>query len=149
MSPESLSIPASLVPLFISNDAPHPSQSAVVEEVLRAKQTELSKLEHDIKRVESALNALQTNHDNLQAELDGYKSILSPIRRVPPEVLGEIFLYLVPSADKTHPHCDSLARISLPWKLGQICCRWRAVALSLSELWAFLDLGPFRCLILF
>ncbi|KAK7055111.1 hypothetical protein R3P38DRAFT_2599950 [Favolaschia claudopus] len=145
MSSESLSIAASLEPLLTSNDAPHLSQSVVVEGVLRARQTELSKLEDDINRLESALKVLRMNHDNLKTEMDGYKSILSPIRRVPPEIIAEIFRYFVPYPDPTiKRHPLSFQKVSPPWKLGQICRRWRMIAVTLHELWAFLDIAPFN-----
>ncbi|KAJ6454279.1 hypothetical protein DFH09DRAFT_889174, partial [Mycena vulgaris] len=56
-----------------------------------------------------------------------------PVRHLPPEILGQIFLYFVPSL-----HYDSdwkSHRVGLPWKLGHICRLWRTVALSLSQLW--------------
>ncbi|KAK7055129.1 hypothetical protein R3P38DRAFT_1345416 [Favolaschia claudopus] len=148
MSSGSLSA-ASLLPLLTSNDAPNTPHSVFVEEILREKQVELSLLEDEINRLKSALKVVQRNHSNLKAEMKGYKGILSPLRRLPAEILGEIFLYFVPSVDKTCPRYEPLsvrsqfAKVSPPWQLGQICRRWRAVALSLSELWAFLDLGPF------
>ncbi|KAJ7260930.1 hypothetical protein B0H12DRAFT_962754, partial [Mycena haematopus] len=67
--------------------------------------------------------------------------ILSPIRRVPPEIVAEIFLYFAPSIihpsdflpdiRRTHP-----THVWLPWKLGHICYQWRTTALSLRPLWA-------------
>ncbi|KAJ6526625.1 hypothetical protein DFH09DRAFT_1046092 [Mycena vulgaris] len=80
-----------------------------------------------------------------------WTSILSPIRRLPLEIVGEIFLYFVPSFQC---HSDfriqeaqtwiqeAHSRVKFPWKLGHICRLWRTIALSLGQLWSVLDVAP-------
>ncbi|KAJ6476243.1 hypothetical protein C8R45DRAFT_1216943, partial [Mycena sanguinolenta] len=69
-----------------------------------------------------------------------YTNILAPIRQLPSEIIGEIFLYFTPVM---HPYTDLRLprRVGLPWKLAHICRRWRSISLSLSQLWAVLDLA--------
>ncbi|KAJ7260934.1 hypothetical protein B0H12DRAFT_364483 [Mycena haematopus] len=136
-----------LMLLLRSNDAPTPCQKSFVERLLRDKETELSALGDEISRLESTLRTLRKKHSDLAVEMHEYSGILSPIRRVPPEIIGEIFLYFAPSiihpnnfrreSRHTHP-----TQVWLPWKLGHICHRWRTISLSLSQLWAVLDLAP-------
>ncbi|KAF8208712.1 hypothetical protein K438DRAFT_1812758 [Mycena galopus ATCC 62051] len=137
--------PPSLVPLFRSNEPPSPFQKILVGNILLDQQAELSALGDEISQLESTLRALRRKHADLAAEMQKYSCILSPIRHVPPEIIGEIFLYFAPSA--VHPsdfrHRSNLAvPVALPWKLGHICSQWRAISLSLGKLWAVLDLGP-------
>ncbi|KAJ7441874.1 hypothetical protein FB451DRAFT_985550, partial [Mycena latifolia] len=92
----------------------------------------------------ASLNEISQFQDRLQrlkeerASLSTYRTqnhvILSPLRRMPPEVLGEIFSWTVPSV------WDALTRVKFrvtdsPWVLAQISGRWRAVTLSIASLW--------------
>ncbi|KAJ7607900.1 hypothetical protein FB45DRAFT_1039971 [Roridomyces roridus] len=72
-----------------------------------------------------------------------FKTILSPIRRVPLEILGEIFAWTVPAIrEKTLSHPSTVAD-SLeqgPWALTHVCSRWRVVAISTPSLWSLVVL---------
>ncbi|KAF8183749.1 hypothetical protein K438DRAFT_1937416 [Mycena galopus ATCC 62051] len=138
--------PVSLVPLLRSNDAPSVFQKTLVKDILRDQQAELSVLGVEISQLEFTLRALRRKHADLAAELTQYNCVLSPIRHVPPEIIAEIFLYFVPSIIHPRDFRDLgklyPTKVRLPWSLGQICRRWRTIALSLGQLWAVLDLGP-------
>ncbi|KAJ7113899.1 hypothetical protein C8R44DRAFT_564859, partial [Mycena epipterygia] len=62
-------------------------------------------------------------------------AILSPVRWMPTELLGEIFLWPLPSAVDTF-HRPRLDAKSSPWGLTHICGHWREVALSTPSLWS-------------
>ncbi|KAJ7353635.1 hypothetical protein DFH08DRAFT_739614, partial [Mycena albidolilacea] len=131
-----LSPPASLVTLLRSNDAPLAPQKTLVKEMLRDKQAKLSALGDEIARLELTLWSLGKKRADLCAEVTQYSSILSPIRRVPSEIIGEIFLYFAPSMVYRHFTRDvTIHKLELPWKLAHICRRWRSISLSLGQLW--------------
>ncbi|KAJ7218424.1 hypothetical protein GGX14DRAFT_594892 [Mycena pura] len=62
---------------------------------------------------------------------------VAPIARLPPELLGDIFLLTLPTITPSTvgPHLFNPCLTS-PWSLGQVCSQWRVLALSLSTLWA-------------
>ncbi|KAJ7778438.1 hypothetical protein B0H16DRAFT_1301369, partial [Mycena metata] len=125
----------SLAALLKSNDVPLPSQRTLVEEILRDKRAELAASGDAISQLESTLSALQAKHAELASEISQYDSVLSPVRRLPPEIVGEIFLYFTPVMH----HDSELGKregVNLPWKLGHICRFWRAVSLSMGQLWS-------------
>ncbi|KAJ7589904.1 hypothetical protein C8J56DRAFT_761328, partial [Mycena floridula] len=64
--------------------------------------------------------------------LQGYKSLLAPIRRMPPEVLGHIFTFF---CDKNHVSPTS-GSVILGLALAGVCSHWRYVALSTHEIWS-------------
>ncbi|KAF6750748.1 hypothetical protein DFP72DRAFT_778175, partial [Ephemerocybe angulata] len=64
----------------------------------------------------------------VEEELKGYRSILSPIRRLPLEILGEIFKYNFPT------FLNSFDRKRLR-NLGRVCQRWRDALRSVPSLW--------------
>ncbi|KAJ7264920.1 hypothetical protein B0H12DRAFT_1101440 [Mycena haematopus] len=88
----------------------------------------------------------------LSEESHQCEGIIAPMRRLPPEVLGEIFSYLTPvlandhrfdlvKHNYRHPGGRGM-RAEIPWYLGQICSYWRTVALSIRSLWSVFDLRP-------
>ncbi|KAJ6601628.1 hypothetical protein B0H10DRAFT_1635884, partial [Mycena sp. CBHHK59/15] len=99
-----------------------------VNEILSNRKTALSELATEISELEWKLDALRSKHTEQVSEIARYTQVLSPVRRLPPEIIGEIFLYFTPK----------LWKPELPWKLGHICRRWRMIALSLHQLWSVL-----------
>jgi hypothetical protein len=56
-----------------------------------------------------------------------------PIRRLPPELLTEIFLHCLPQFVQPHPN-------KAPLLLTQICSWWRCVCISSPQIWSSLEL---------
>ncbi|KAJ6542688.1 hypothetical protein B0H19DRAFT_1000363 [Mycena capillaripes] len=129
-----------LAPLLRSNHAPELPQKILVEEILREKEVLLSALRDEISELEFALQSLQNKYADLAADTTRYRSILSPVRRLPPEIIGEIFLYFVPSMHSESDFDLQNPPVQLPWKLGHICHLWRTISVSLSQLWSVMDL---------
>ncbi|KAG7442115.1 uncharacterized protein BT62DRAFT_457885 [Guyanagaster necrorhizus] len=65
-----------------------------------------------------------------------YATILAPVRRLPTEILIQIFLHSI----GRHFTLFSITRG--PWVLGKVCSRWRQVVLSTPELWSVFTLFP-------
>ncbi|KAJ6542658.1 hypothetical protein B0H19DRAFT_897948, partial [Mycena capillaripes] len=123
-----------------SNEAPSHSQRILIEEILRRTEVERSVLGDEIFRLESTLRALRSKQADLNSEMNLYSSILSPIRQLPPEIVGEIFLYFTPSMQYEYydPNLElqKPQPMKLPWKLGHICRLWRMISFSLPQLWS-------------
>lgn len=66
-----------------------------------------------------------------------HQGVLSPIRRLPMEILQTIFMEVDP-AMRVHTRWRQTS--DLPWELAQVCRMWRESALSLSMLWKYLPL---------
>jgi hypothetical protein len=106
-----------------------PESLAVI--FFRRKKSEISRLEAEIEQVRALLEQLLTDRWELHAFMKDHCAILSPVRRLFPELLSEVFL-----------HCLSpwgQPPVQSPWLLGQICSGWRAVALSTPRLWSHVD----------
>ncbi|KDR69266.1 hypothetical protein GALMADRAFT_145658 [Galerina marginata CBS 339.88] len=61
-----------------------------------------------------------------------HKALLSPIRRIPPEILQEIFINTLPTPNE---YATRLYMDDLPWALCQVSSTWRRTALGTSTLW--------------
>ncbi|KAF9473809.1 hypothetical protein BDN70DRAFT_885513 [Pholiota conissans] len=65
-----------------------------------------------------------------RAHLDKLEALLSPIRLLPVEVLGEIFNHCM---DPTT--LDPMSSNSGPFLVTHVCSAWRSIAISKSDLW--------------
>ncbi|KAF5318229.1 hypothetical protein D9611_014743 [Ephemerocybe angulata] len=76
----------------------------------------------------------------LEMELERHRAILSPVRRVPREVLGHVFTFLRPYEHEEKVR-NAVGRTDL-LRLSRVCKLWRDAALVTHELWAGLQLNP-------
>ncbi|KDR72548.1 hypothetical protein GALMADRAFT_753194 [Galerina marginata CBS 339.88] len=67
-----------------------------------------------------------------------HQSILSTIRRLPPEILEIIFIYVAssPSLSLSAERKERYYICDLPWNVSQVSLLWRRVALSTPTLWS-------------
>ncbi|KAK0206783.1 hypothetical protein DFS33DRAFT_1421443 [Desarmillaria ectypa] len=68
----------------------------------------------------------------LQRIIEDCKTVMAPIRQLPPEILLEIFRWT--NADQAH--VDIFSNRSVPWTLGQVCRQWRGLVQSDTGLWS-------------
>ncbi|KAF8175598.1 hypothetical protein K438DRAFT_1508275, partial [Mycena galopus ATCC 62051] len=113
-----------------TNEPPRDAEFAVLRPVADKTAARLACLEAEIRRLKDQLDQLEEEHAGLLTYHHQNTSILSPLRRFPPEILGEIFLQTLPSIHKILNVKDS------PWPLTHVCSRWRAIALSKPSLWS-------------
>ncbi|KAF5330023.1 hypothetical protein D9611_014513 [Ephemerocybe angulata] len=111
-------------PLLANNDAPSQVQADCVQYRIATLTRQMDMLVEHLAQVEE--------------ELKGYRSILSPIRRLPLEILGEIFKYNFPT------FLNSFDRKRLR-NLGRVCQRWRDALRSVPSLWKGVILGACDC----
>ncbi|KAL1734881.1 hypothetical protein EV714DRAFT_234015 [Schizophyllum commune] len=84
----------------------------------------------EIDELESALNELRCRRNQLESTKLSIRSLLSPLRQVPPELLAEIAAYTLPVQwfdDQIGKHV---------WPFTQVCRTWREVAIGMHWPWA-------------
>ncbi|CAA7260442.1 unnamed protein product [Cyclocybe aegerita] len=153
--------------LLESNGIPSEEEVTLIREAIRRAQEELDNLQREGARramqllFPSGFPDIQLLIDNqrykgymsplsmvesdmriiLNAFIDQHRTLVSPIRRFPPELLIEIFSWVVGespfptkhSAAYPHELVSYMPRHSLAF--SQTCVYWRQVALSAPELW--------------
>ncbi|KAJ7151813.1 hypothetical protein C8R43DRAFT_483258 [Mycena crocata] len=135
--PERPNSPPSLTRLLASNDEPCTMQSGLASRYI-------DQLECQISLADEAIVFLLRRRAELMETASAHRAILSPIRRLPPEILGEIFSFAVDASF----HFGDISEVSgpasnhAPWLLTRVCRHWAAVALAAPTLWSmvFLDL---------
>ncbi|KAJ7439218.1 hypothetical protein FB451DRAFT_1570050 [Mycena latifolia] len=76
------------------------------------------------------MNKLIAEHAALEAEIKEHNVLLSPIRRIPQNILERIFVACLPTT-----HNAIISAREAPLLLGHICSYWRSVAHSMPVLW--------------
>ncbi|KAK0492263.1 hypothetical protein EDD18DRAFT_507956 [Armillaria luteobubalina] len=131
--------------LLSANEPPLEGEEATLRATVSRGSQVLSDLDAQITEVRLILDALLRDRVQAAANIREAKLILHPIRRLPEDILREIFsscvspqenyLYkdntdIVPCLDAGNPR----------WTLSQTCRRWRYMALGTPSLWSCIDL---------
>ncbi|KAJ7259179.1 hypothetical protein B0H12DRAFT_963000, partial [Mycena haematopus] len=111
-----------------TNDAPMDSEIPFVEEIVSAGEDRLRALDAEITYLQTTLAQLVQRRIETTEHLHQHRAILSAVRRVPPELICEIFDWST-AQDRAVPGAMP------PWWLGTISCPWRQYALAYSPLW--------------
>ncbi|KAL1698482.1 hypothetical protein EV121DRAFT_297132 [Schizophyllum commune] len=107
-----------------------PTETAALSASLSQVQDSIDRCDLEITRVESTLRRLRGVKTSLQFTSDKMQSLLSPIRRIPPEILAEIATYTLPSG-----WFEGYAGGHV-WTFTHVCRAWRATALHMRWPWA-------------
>ncbi|KAJ7592592.1 hypothetical protein C8J56DRAFT_479513 [Mycena floridula] len=110
--------------LLASSSLPTEAERAYLNQLLNTSNDEIS-------RLTAAIDKLVLEREALQCNVVSYKAILAPIRRLPEDMLREIFVSCLPSNKAA-----AIAITEAPLLLGRICLSWREIALSTPALWA-------------
>ncbi|KAJ7142226.1 hypothetical protein C8R44DRAFT_191632 [Mycena epipterygia] len=95
----------------------------------------LAHLDDEISRLRDRLKELEEERASLACYHAQNSAILSPLRRMPSEMLSEIFSWTLPSIGDATNRVRPEGERS-PWVLTHISNCWRAVALSTPLLWS-------------
>lgn len=116
--------------LFGTNDVPSDEEATRISQLISKPIEELRGLDEEIARLMSRLDELRLERDKVEAYVDPHRVLLTPVRRLPPDILGEIFVHCLPT-DRNPTR--SLAEA--PLLLGMICRSWRDISLSTPRVW--------------
>ncbi|CAK5270549.1 unnamed protein product [Mycena citricolor] len=107
-----------------TNYAPNDQESSQIRDLLLVPSAKIAQIDLEIA-------ALSVRRSELARLVAAHTALLSPIRRLPPDVLREIFLWCLPTS-----HHPTMSVRHAPLLLGRVCGLWREVALATPRLWA-------------
>ncbi|KAJ7138106.1 hypothetical protein C8R44DRAFT_555779, partial [Mycena epipterygia] len=98
----------------------------------------LAQYDSEIERLKETLQAMLADRMKLQQYAQGCRSAMSPIRRLPPEILCEIFMAHSSSSPQPHSSAGEKKNISKSDLLlvSHVCAQWRTLALGTPRLWS-------------
>ncbi|KAF7982254.1 hypothetical protein HWV62_29485 [Athelia sp. TMB] len=97
-------------------------------------QQDLDGVDETISHIRTALQRLLTKRAVLQDYADAHQGVLSYMRRIPTEILSEIFIHTLPAFP------FELSAKDAPLLLERVCQRWKDVVRSTSLLWSYIQL---------
>ncbi|THU92589.1 hypothetical protein K435DRAFT_612152, partial [Dendrothele bispora CBS 962.96] len=118
----------------VSSESDIPQMKQVLAESL----VDLAKYDAHIERLMGIVAELQQKRADLKKYVDEHRSLLSSMRRFPPEILGEIFGFCCSEYGLSVNREISLEdfQVDPPTLiLSQICSRWRDIVISSPSLW--------------
>ncbi|PBK92874.1 hypothetical protein ARMGADRAFT_1080084 [Armillaria gallica] len=147
--------------LLRSNDPPSPSEECELRDSISVAEARVAAIDIHVATLKKLQQALSSQLASIRAELDGldsergkvvariaeHKCLLSPLRRLPPEILYNIFLgtiiFPIPQVQPQrdgyswdfHPSESALFSIEL------VCKTWHRAALGFPELWSSITIS--------
>nr|GAT49332.1 predicted protein [Mycena chlorophos] len=84
-----------------------------------------------LRKIEKQIEELQAERDKIATHIEAHEALLSPMRRLPGDILQEIFFQCVPKGRN-----PAMSAHEAPTLLGRICHEWRVLAFATPALWA-------------
>ncbi|KAJ7367372.1 hypothetical protein DFH08DRAFT_765167 [Mycena albidolilacea] len=114
-----------------TNYTPSDLETSKIRALLVGPTDELARMDAEIQAMEIALGQLKEQRELLKRPIDTHRALISSIRRIPLDVLLEIFFRCLPSE-----HNALIDPAEAPLVLGHICRHWRAILYSTPMLWS-------------
>ncbi|KAK7031599.1 ABC protein [Favolaschia claudopus] len=125
---------ARLETLNKSNESPEESELGLIHSVISCADARIAFLDNEIPKIRAKLMKFEEERASLIDHRQRNQAILSPLRRLPPELLGDIFSWTFSPLAESWGRHESMA--DTPWVLSHVCRRWRDICLSTPSLWA-------------
>ncbi|KAL0576697.1 hypothetical protein V5O48_005296 [Marasmius crinis-equi] len=101
---------------------------------LHDAELDIASYERTIRDLESRLLQMKSRRDDLQQDVARVSSLLSPVRRIPTEILQEIFAF-AGAERESNAFGVYATKESVALRVSAVCNRWRTVALDTPDLW--------------
>ncbi|KAK0462335.1 uncharacterized protein EV420DRAFT_1524030 [Desarmillaria tabescens] len=118
---------------------------------LESEEADLQGLHHDLKCrimfLSRQMGTLRQERQRISEAISERRKILSPVRRLPSEILHHIFLDTIDfpvqysQSKSNNAHWDFHPTQSSLWLIASVSKRWRNVALSSPKLWSFVNIS--------
>ncbi|KDR83020.1 hypothetical protein GALMADRAFT_238778 [Galerina marginata CBS 339.88] len=114
-----------------NNDIPPEGVLQEVKGLISKPLQEFKNKDEEIDGLNKTLNDLKAECQAIQESMRGYSIIISPIRRIPSDILHVIFYHCLP----THRN-PVMSVTEAPLLLTRVCQTWRSIALSSHRIWS-------------
>ncbi|KAK6992923.1 hypothetical protein R3P38DRAFT_3078369 [Favolaschia claudopus] len=97
--------------------------------------THISPYDSELGRLDFVIQKLSAQRERLQKYVEPHRALVSYPRRLPQDILEEIFSCSLPT-----DRCAVMSAKEAPLLLGRICSAWRSFAFKMPRLWTSLHL---------
>ncbi|KAJ7785671.1 hypothetical protein B0H16DRAFT_1487623 [Mycena metata] len=119
-----------------TNYCPLDEEVLEIQRLLVEPLSRLKGIDDKIAELQKTVDELTRERDSVSTYVEAHKALLSPLRRLPLDIIQEIFVACLP----THRNCV-MSAVEAPVLLGRICSSWRELSLSTPRLWARLHIA--------
>ncbi|KAF7354068.1 hypothetical protein MVEN_01094200 [Mycena venus] len=117
-----------------------PPETSSLQRMISASPAELERYDSEIERLHKELDRLKSERHTLASYAKGCRSVLAPIRRLPTELLAEIFemcspTYTISDQTTTREEVDRVSKRHLR-QLAQVSSFWYNIAMGTPKLWS-------------
>lgn len=128
-----------------SNHVPNAAESAEIKRHLLRCKSDLLSLDTDIIQIEAILRNLSDMRHEVQQHHDSFLSLLAPIRRLPPELLREIFLHSWGQLRQVFfkaefPYAAPTTKGLVKYPALRICHHWNSIVAAFPTMFSKLSL---------
>ncbi|KAG2035473.1 hypothetical protein BDR03DRAFT_962335 [Suillus americanus] len=116
-----------------------------INAIIAERQHQLDKVLHDFSGLQIVIRGIITIRDQLLNQkkkiiesLNLHRRLVSPLWRLPTEVLSQIFCHFLPQVPKLGK-LQPPSKLTVPMSLTRICRRWREVVVDMPDLWCVLS----------
>ncbi|PBK92892.1 hypothetical protein ARMGADRAFT_1012611 [Armillaria gallica] len=147
--------------LLRSNDPPSPSEERELRDSISVCEAHVAAIDDHVAALKELQQALSSQLALIGAELEGldgergkvvariaqHKRLFSPVRRLPPEILCEIFLGTIifpmprTQSQRNEYWWDFQPSESALWSIELVCKTWRRAVLDFPELWSSINIS--------
>ncbi|RXW18801.1 hypothetical protein EST38_g7054 [Candolleomyces aberdarensis] len=120
---------------YHTNYVPSDKQLLDIKQLLVPHESKLAQLELDIKAAEAAVARLKRERKVTLRMIRPLRGLSSIIRRLPPEIMGRIFVH-----SKHSDGYSSFNTCDAPLVLLRVCRSWREIALNTPQLWSSFEI---------
>ncbi|KAK0440594.1 hypothetical protein EV421DRAFT_1815848 [Armillaria borealis] len=124
-----------------SDYVPSASDVHQIKESLSAIEKEVQRYDDELFRLYTLVAQRESEQRELKLNAEKCRSILAPIRRLPNEMLSEIFAQCCKQGDE-YANCISDTRTLSAMSISLVCSRWRSLAIPMKSLWAVFPINP-------
>ncbi|KAH6908944.1 hypothetical protein BKA70DRAFT_1222497 [Coprinopsis sp. MPI-PUGE-AT-0042] len=107
-----------------------------IEDAIEKRQSQIQALEYEIERLRVVHKQVMNNKASIAIRETQYRATLSPLCRIPPEVIARIMQFAIESDEE---YTGQLQRADFK-KLRALCRLWQKTAFSTPHLWRSLSL---------
>lgn len=116
---------------------PSPSEKTSIVNHISETESNLLLYDLELARHAETTEKLQAERRNIQQIVDGHRSLLAPVRKLPTELLASIFAACC-ARDSPDRFSNSITSpgVLAPLNLGLVCHLWRDITISTPRLWS-------------
>ncbi|KIM89641.1 hypothetical protein PILCRDRAFT_812464 [Piloderma croceum F 1598] len=119
-----------------SNYAPLEDECHHIAQIVTDQDKRISQIDEEIHRLHRLLQPLLRDRGEVHAFREAHRQLLSPSRRIPPELWSEVFVHCLPAGKFVKIDVQEA-----PMLLAQVSSLWRSIALSTPGLWNSIAVG--------